>query len=762
MTLCTIYMGPLNALKAAVLTAKYNYKNKLYVNKRSQTNYPTIWPLPILPPALPLPYPPAIRALPTTEHCTPHPPAPSRPTTTHPYKLTFNTPSNGRRYIYTHAQTLISTLYSNISETLGIKPNEFYIMHNTHYLRHTATLRDYNILEPTTLTIHYTVATRGGAPLSPTPKPTTTSTDLSHIQARILHDTQINLHATIGPCEQQWLEPTLTAHNLTWSDLPQEHPLIYLITTTPHWDLGSLYLLHHIPKLQAIRLSTVGTTTTTRRYITPTHIWTCTIPSNTLSNPHSTPTDPTQWTWHDPTPTPLKYTNHFRSLQQTPPPQHLALDFLLTLRHTLTNLTGRTLTSLQPPTLPALHHDHITTHTGKFSTTACPTCNEPHHTATWRITRAHPTLLKYKCGSTTRTASLTPDPTSLIFNNNPIPITDPPPHHRPDDDHKENNPRLHPHTLGLRRLPHTKRPPRPKAPLTTLPSTLKILSWNSDRTLPTTFRSLLAHGLNHGIDVITLQETQTFGPGNAGFQAIENSGYIYITHPGIFQAEECTPTEQGKVATLLRTTTAGRLYDPTLTWFSPTYHSMGITLQLGTETLLIATSYLPTAIDNLPPTKRTELINPIHDELLSRSFLHSHAILTMDANETTHADDRTHKPTTPIKPRPPKSLGSSTMACYSGTFRDAHHITNPLLYRNDGAALPEAHTHFDAFTSAKLDRVWITKCTTPYLQSCSIHNETRSWSRSPTRPRTSYHTALITTLHWPDIWTASNPTSPPP
>ena len=81
--------------------------------------------------------------------------------------------------------------------------------------------------------------------------------------------------------------------------------------------------------------------------------------------------------------------------------------------------------------------------------------------------------------------------------------------------------------------------------------------------------------------------------------------------------------------------------DPKLTWRSENYNSMSITLVAATETIMIANAYLPTYIDGMTWEEKEGPIKQ-HMEIYERAKGHDHAILMMDANETTSTNGRVH------------------------------------------------------------------------------------------------------------------------
>ena len=97
----------------------------------------------------------------------------------------------------------------------------------------------------------------------------------------------------------------------------------------------------------------------------------------------------------------------------------------------------------------------------------------------------------------------------------------------------------------------------------------------------------------HKVDALLLQDTANC---NWSYMGLLDLGWTYLHHK--------------KCAILLRTATAGRLlgkgayYDGTnhqAVWRSPDYDSMGVTLTTPEGSLLLATAYIPTGTDNLPP-----------------------------------------------------------------------------------------------------------------------------------------------------------------
>jgi len=109
-----------------------------------------------------------------------------------------------------------------------------------------------------------------------------------------------------------------------------------------------------------------------------------------------------------------------------------------------------------------------------------------------------------------------------------------------------------------------------------------------------------------------------------------------------------------RVALLLAIDTAERLYTPGSVWRSPTFNSMSVTLESQEGAILIATTYLPSGVDYMSKENLTK-VRDQHHELHSRANSHEMSILTMDANETTHATtsvaythlNRTHPSATP-------------------------------------------------------------------------------------------------------------------
>ena len=152
---------------------------------------------------------------------------------------------------------------------------------------------------------------------------------------------------------------------------------------------------------------------------------------------------------------------------------------------------------------------------------------------------------------------------------------------------------------------------------------IRVMNWNSDKQLPSKINSLIHFARSKRLHAIGIQETANLPLGAE--KDLENQGYILLRHE--------------QVALLIDKKTIGIQYNPTDTWKSETYNSLAITIPVQGGSLLIAVAYLPTGIDTMSATEKDKAMYQ-HAEICARATNHTHAILLMDANETTHPQGR--------------------------------------------------------------------------------------------------------------------------
>jgi hypothetical protein len=198
---------------------------------------------------------------------------------------------------------------------------------------------------------------------------------------------------------------------------------------------------------------------------------------------------------------------------------------------------------------------------------------------------------------------------------------------------------------------------------------ITVLSYNTDDAAANKLSDILGLSDNTNADVVLLQD---IGKARWSQQALLQKGWLIHRHD--------------KVAILLRMSTAGRivgsvsgLKKKSKVWRSNRFRSMGVTLNTPEGSLFIATAYLPPNVDAMPQDPGhpdTASILAQHDEIAHLVSHHAHAILGMDANETT-----SNKARIQLRQKGPPSysgtqrgpgLDNSNMTAYASMMVDCH------------------------------------------------------------------------------------------
>jgi len=194
-------------------------------------------------------------------------------------------------------------------------------------------------------------------------------------------------------------------------------------------------------------------------------------------------------------------------------------------------------------------------------------------------------------------------------------------------------------------------PPWDEPHTTFAPHDLTIVSYNTDNCAKDRLTEILSLVEELGADVVLLQDIDKQRWSNAYLLKL---GWALYTHK--------------RVGIMLRVSTAEKVIackDATgaphaRVWRSQKYNSMGIVLDTTGGSLFITCAYLPPGVDELPSDPEDERRKAVvgqHAEIDRRARGYTHAIIGMDANETTYTRGRVQT----------RSSGPST---YSGCAHD--------------------------------------------------------------------------------------------
>ena len=293
---------------------------------------------------------------------------------------------------------------------------------------------------------------------------------------------------------------------------------------------------------------------------------------------------------------------------------------------------------------------------------------------------------------------------------------------------------------------------------------LTIVSYNTDNSARTKLAELLSFLAEVRADVVLLQDIEDQRWSNA---YILSQGWAFYTHK--------------RVGILLRVSTAERVISctdktgtpHTRVWRSQDYNSMGVVLDTTRGSLFIACAYLPPGVDdfaNDPTDKKRVAVMSQHAELNKRAQGHTHAIIGMDANETTYKrgriQTRASGPVTYSGSTHDGGLAASAMGVY------APHMTD--CQRHFSYSYPHPYPGPDTMTftgpgrtdsditkvQSQIDYILCSKSLAGRLANFEVDTRTRMWNANGTE-RTSFHSALVATLQWNDMW-LSDATPPLP
>jgi len=299
------------------------------------------------------------------------------------------------------------------------------------------------------------------------------------------------------------------------------------------------------------------------------------------------------------------------------------------------------------------------------------------------------------------------------------------------------------------------------------PHDLTVVSYNTDNCAKDRLAELISFLEEVSADVVLLQDTKNQRWSHA---ALLRKGWVIYTH--------------NSVCILLRTSTAERVIsctDSTGTprarvWRSQKYNSMGIVLDTTKGPLFIACAYLPHGVDSLPADpedSRRKAVLDQHTEISCRAQGHAYAIIGMDANETTYTRGRvqTHAdgPSTYSGCAHNGGLAASAMGIYATHMTDGQrHFKSP----NHSYSHPYPGLDSMTFTGpgrsdsdiirvqSDIDYILCSTSLAGRMVHFEVDPRTRTWCADG-KVRTSFHSALVTTFQWSDMW-LSDTTPPPP
>jgi hypothetical protein len=170
-----------------------------------------------------------------------------------------------------------------------------------------------------------------------------------------------------------------------------------------------------------------------------------------------------------------------------------------------------------------------------------------------------------------------------------------------------------------------------------------------------------------------------------------------------------------------------------------------------------------------------------HAELIDLAKPYTHKLLGMDANETTHAKGRIQirkdGTTTYSGSGTGYSNQTAPLDAYRGVMRNAlehhaneqrrkhgTHVRPPFPARRDMTHTQPGRNAADDPAGIKtilsqIDTIMLSNSILPRVQYGEVDARTRYWGRSE-KARKSYHSALVISLVWDDMWRQEDKTSP--
>ena len=298
------------------------------------------------------------------------------------------------------------------------------------------------------------------------------------------------------------------------------------------------------------------------------------------------------------------------------------------------------------------------------------------------------------------------------------------------------------------------------------PSGLTIVSYNTDGCANKRLAEILSFTKEVGADVVLLQDID----GQKWTTAqLQKKGWVLYQHK--------------KVGIMLRADTADRQVSRVdgngkprdRVWRSPLHNSMGIALDTAKGQVFIACAYLPTDVDGTKPdpadcAKRAAVIAQ-HAELSRRAECYAHAVVGMDANETTYTRGRIQTRgggrTTYSGCKHNGGLVASAMGSYAPNMVDGQRQFlgdhDPKSYPSPACMTWTGPGRSDSDiekVESQIDYLLVSKGLAGRIQTFRVDDRTKHWC-DPGATRSNYHSAIVATLKWDDMWLDAD-TAPAP
>ena len=293
------------------------------------------------------------------------------------------------------------------------------------------------------------------------------------------------------------------------------------------------------------------------------------------------------------------------------------------------------------------------------------------------------------------------------------------------------------------------------------PCNFTVISYNTDDCANHSAAEILSYATEVSADAILLQDTRSL-PWSS--RALLDAGWTLYEH------ERCAILLNVDTAEhMISTVRTGGKKDPVV-WRSEKYNSMAITLDTAKGSIVLVCAYLPPGVDTLsldPTAVKTAAILSQHSEIDKLVRAHEYGLVGMDANETTYRRGRaqlrggTHYAFSGTSRG--DGLNKSMMRVYADHMVDSHeHYTKGSLPRPTQYPRPEdmsfraLNTNANSSVQSKIDYILTSKKLVPRIDHCAIDTRTQQWTQKG-KPRKSYHSALMITLNWEDLWLTSTP-----